>query len=113
CHRESVDLAPPQAPDRTTPMPASRGYRDHQAALEPGKRHASKLKGPILSTEQRVPPTRSGDTPGPADLSSGLRTQDAETRGRGGGRLDTALPHAHNLQDGPGHYQSVSQSGET
>src|SRR5437773_6899232 len=106
-HRRPDEPGTLRAPDRTTLQPATRGYRDHQAALELEHRQASELQGPMLYAEQSVPTGWSGETASPADLSGGVRTQDAQTHRGGGGRMDTPLPHTHNLQNGPGHYQRV------
>src|SRR5205809_6853538 len=112
-HRRPDEPGTLRTPDRTTLQPTKRGPRDHPTALELEHRQASDFQGPLLYAQQRVPPGWSGETAGPADLSGGLRTQDAEAHREGGGRMDTALSHSHNLQDGSGHHQSIGHSGET
>ena len=112
-HRRPDEPVALRAPDTATLQQTKRGHRDHPAALELEHKQASELQGPIFHIEQRVPPSWSGETARPTDLSGSFRTQDAEARGGGGGRMDTSLPHTHNLQDRPGHYQSVGPSGET
>src|SRR5437773_12215388 len=112
-HRRPDEPGTLRTPDNTTLQQTKRGYRDHPAALEPEHRQASELQGPLLYAQQRVPPGWSRQTASPANLSGSVRTQDAEAHGGGGGRMDTALSHSHNLQDGSGHHQSIGHSGET
>src|SRR2546426_896490 len=74
-----------------------RGLKHSPQPVELNHRKTTEHQGTFLPPDQRILESRPEKTAGPANLSGSLRSQNAETRGGGSGRMDTALSHTFNI----------------